>query len=235
MAAPAERSLRAFVRNAWTLLAFQLVAAAAAVAVTAWAAFQVRPLLAERERLTEAIAEAKVRVDELQRTERQTRDSLSELEKRAATLRAELKGARAATPVLTEAIRAYHRRNYPQAIAKYDEALRLNPGDAYIHNLKSYSQFKAGDFQGAISTLSRALQLDPSYDWGYFDLARYQCAAGSTEAAIDTITEALKTRGQAIRAGIRFFLSKDGEFVRLCAPVRKKLERLGDDAGAQVQ
>lgn len=235
MATQGERSIRAFVRNAWTLLAFQLVAAAAAVAVTAWATFQVRPLLAERERLTEAIAEAELRVDDLQKKESQARDSLSELEKRAATLRAELKGARASTPILTEAIRAYHKKNYAQAIAKYDEALRLNPGDAYLYNLKSYSQFKAGDFQGAISTLSRALQLDPSYDWGYFDLARYQCAAGLPDAAVGTIAEALKTRGQPIRSGIRFFLAKDGEFVRLCATVRNKLERLADDAGDKGQ
>ena len=106
-----------------------------------------------------------------------------------------MQGARASTPVLTDAIRAFHARDYARAIVKYDEALDLNPGDAYIHNLKSYSQYRAGDPGGAIVTLTRGLQLDPSYDWGYFDLARYQCAAGSPEAALETISRAEALRG----------------------------------------
>jgi tetratricopeptide (TPR) repeat protein len=109
---------------------------------------------------------------------------------------------------------------------KYDEAIALNPGDAYIQNLKSYSQFKMRDFNGAAQTLARALQLDPAYDWGYFDLARYQCAAGSSEAALATLTKAADARGDSIRSSINFFLSQDGEFRRLCAPIRKSLEAL---------
>jgi tetratricopeptide (TPR) repeat protein len=141
-------------------------------------------------------------------------------------LRSELQGARAATPVLTEAINAYHQRQYAQAIVKYDEALRLNPGDAYIHNLKSYSQFKAGDATGAAQTLSRALQIDPTYDWGYFDLARYQCAAGAPRDALRTIADALEARGTPIRSAIGFFLSNDGEFSRLCRDIRADLRQL---------
>ena len=153
-------SVSIFVRNAWRLLAIQLVAAAAAVAVTVWAALQVRPLLEEREQLSrqneqlsKSIVEAKARVDNLIAEERS-------LKQRVAALRAELQGARDATPVLTQAINAFHRREYDRAIVKYDEALKLNPGDAYIHNLKSYSQFKAGDFPGAAETMSRALQIN---------------------------------------------------------------------------
>ena len=37
----AEHSILTFVRNAWVLLGFQLLAAAAALVVTAWAALQV--------------------------------------------------------------------------------------------------------------------------------------------------------------------------------------------------
>ena len=228
MSKPADHSLRVFVRNAWILLAFQLLAAAAAVAVTAWAALQVRPLLAERERLTQSIAEAKARVLKLQADEKLALETVSALEKRAALLRAELQGARDATPILTEAINAFHEKQYARAILKYDAALKLNPGDPYIYNLKSYSQFKAGDFRGAIKTLSHALEMAPGYDWGYFDLARYQCAAGSPAAALKTITDALKARGQRIQSGINYFLSKDGEFRRLCSGILGELRRLAD-------
>ena len=47
------------------LLGFQLLAAAAALVVTAWAALRVRPLLAEREQLSKEIAEGKAQLDAL--------------------------------------------------------------------------------------------------------------------------------------------------------------------------
>lgn len=222
----AEKSIRAFVRNAWVLLAFQLVAAAAALAVTAWATLQVRPLLAERERLEKAIADSRVQLDDLRARQERAREEIAALEKQAAVARAELQGARDATPVLTEAINAFHRKDYARAIAKYNQALKLNPGDPYIYNLKSYSQFRVGDVAGAIETLSRSLAMDPSYEWGYFDLARYQCAAGSPEAAMRTIRSALEVRGESIRRATAFFLAKDGEFRRLCAPVIAELQQL---------
>lgn len=223
--------LKAFVRSAWILLAFQLVAAALAVAVTGWATLQVRPLLAERERLTKQIGQAETRVAELAVAQETARLEVTSLQQRAARLRADLQGARDATPVLTAAIRAFHAKNYALAIVKYDEALRLDPGDAYIHNLKSYSQFKAQDYQGAIQTLSRALELDPTYDWGYFDLARYQCAAKLPQEALATISEALAQRGESVRKGLAFFLSEDGEFRSLCRDIRSELTALSQYEG----
>jgi Flp pilus assembly protein TadD len=223
-----DHSLRAFVRNAWVLLVVQLCAAAAAVAVTAWAVLQVRPLFAERERLTKEISDAETRVAQLDAEERKARNRIAELQERAAALSSDLQGARKATPVLTQAINAFHQGRYAQAIVKYDEALALNPGDPYVHNLKSYSQFKMGDFASASQTLSRGLQIDPTYDWGYFDLARYQCAAGAPADALRTITTALEKRGAPIENGITFFLTKDGEFRRLCAPIRKELQQLAN-------
>lgn len=222
----AERSIRTFVRNAWVLLSFQFLAAAAALVVTAWATLQVRPLLAEREQLSKEIAENRTKLDALKAQQESARLEIAALEKQAATVRAELKGARDATPVLTKAIDDFHRRDYGAAIAEYNQALRLNPGDAYIYNLKSYSQFKAGDVAGAIETMSRSLEMDPSYEWGYFDLARYQCKAGSYSVALGTIKAALAARGESIKRGIAFFLEKDGEFTRLCRPIVSELRTL---------
>jgi hypothetical protein len=73
---PTGTFVRTFVRQAWILLAFQLIAAAAAVVVTAWAAAQVRPLLVQRDELRtvvlgtqKQIAEAERRMAELNERE----------------------------------------------------------------------------------------------------------------------------------------------------------------------
>ncbi len=221
-----EHSIRTFVRNAWVLLGFQLLAAAAALIVTAWATLQVRPLLAEREQLASEIASGKAQLEALRAEEERARTEIAALQAQAATARAELQGARAATPVLTAAIESFHRKDYAAAIAKYDQALELNPGDAYVYNLKSYSQYKAGDFDSAIDTLSRSLEMNPAFDWGYFDLARYQCAARAYDDALETIARALAVRGDPIRRAAAFFLANDSGFVRVCGPILAELRTL---------
>jgi tetratricopeptide (TPR) repeat protein len=55
--------------------------------------------------------------------------------------------------------------NYSKAINSYDSALQATPDDPYLLDLKGYSQFKADDFQGAISTLKKAVAADPSFAW----------------------------------------------------------------------
>lgn len=230
---PPGTFVRTFVRQAWILLTFQLIAAAAAVAVTAWAAAQVRPLLVQRDELRTAvletqkqIAESERRMAELNEREIAATSRIRSLEAREAELSTRLQGSRATARPLTDAINAFHRKDYAGAILKYDEALRLDPENAYIHNLKSYSQFRAGDVAGAARTMSRALQLDPQHDWGYFNLARYQCAAGSTSDALSTITNGLEKRGPRFRSWIEFFLTKDGEFTRLCRAIVPSLKSL---------
>ncbi|MEW8523993.1 MAG: hypothetical protein AB2552_13165 [Candidatus Thiodiazotropha endolucinida] len=215
-----------FVRSAWTLLFFQLTAAAVAVAVTAWATFRVQPLLAEKERLEVEVKERQEQVALLKSAQEKAETEYAEAKNQLNHVRSELKGAREATPALIEGIHAFHRKRYQLAITHYNEALRLNPGDAYIYNLKSYSQFKAGDLTGAISTMSRSLEMDPTYDWGYFDLARYQCAFGAGTDAVTTLRAALEMRQPFIKRLAPVFLSEDGEFQRLCAEVLNEMRSL---------
>lgn len=217
---------RRFVRSAWVLLLFQLGAAAVAVGVTAWATFQVRPLLAERERLELEVGERRAQLVALEEERERVRTESAALRRELDGLRAELKGAREATPALIEGINAFHRREYRLAVARYDEALRLNPGDAYIYNLKGYSEFKSGALTGAIATMKKSLDLVPSYDWGYFDLARYQCASGALAEAVDTVRSAVEKRAESVRALAPVFLDGDGEFRRLCARVLPQMRAL---------
>jgi len=217
-----------FVRSAWVLLLFQLAAAAVAVGVTAWATFRVRPLLAEKKRLEVEVQERQKQLAVVRGAQEKAQTEYTEAKHQLDGVRAELKGAREATPALIEGINAFHRKQYQLAITRYDEALRLNPGDAYIYNLKSYSQFKAGDLTGAIATMSKSLEIDPTYDWGYFDLARYQCASGAGADAVATLRAALTKRELSVKKLAPVFLSEDGEFRRLCSGVLPQMRALLD-------
>jgi tetratricopeptide (TPR) repeat protein len=215
-----------FVKSAWALLLAQLAAAAVALAVTAWAMLQVRPLLAERQRLEADIAAQRVELGAVQQSLAQARSELKAVEERAAAAQAELQRARQATPELVAGINAFHKRDYNKAIEHYVEAIRLNPGDAYTYNLMSYSQFKTGDVDGAVATMSKCLEVNPAYDWGYFDLARYQCAADRPADAVETLRAALQSRGPGFKPMIGDFLQRDGELRRLCASVLPQLWQL---------
>jgi tetratricopeptide (TPR) repeat protein len=210
-------SNRQFVKSAWVLLLFQLAAAAIAVGATAWASFKVRPLVVEKERLEQEVEHRRDQAAALKTQYDKATTEYESLGKQLQLLREQLTSARKSTPALTDAINAFHRRQYPRAIEKYDDALRLNPGDAYIYNLKSYSQFKSGDAPGAIGTMSKSLELDPSYAWGYFDLARFQCAAGTPIDATRTLKDAAVKQGESVKRLASLFLQQDGEFRRLCA------------------
>ncbi|HMW23599.1 MAG TPA: hypothetical protein PKC59_09210 [Burkholderiaceae bacterium] len=196
---------------------FQLGAAAIAVGVTAWAAFQVRPLLVEKERLEKEVNKRHAELISLKEEQETVRTESARMRRELDGLRAELRGAREATPALIEGINAFHRKDYRLAVARYNEALRLNPGDVYIYNLKSYSEYKMGDLTGAVVSMKSSLEMVPSYDWGYFDLARYQCAAGKVTDAVNTIRAAVEKRGEPVKALAPVFLDGDGEFRRLCA------------------
>jgi tetratricopeptide (TPR) repeat protein len=137
---------------------------------------------------------------------RATRDSLVQV-------RASLEAARAG-------INLFHSGQYAAAVRAYDTALRTDPSNAYLLNLKGYAQFRAGRLDEAAATIRRGLAADSGYGYGYFDLARVACAQGRMDDALTAAREALRRRPD-LRAAM---LSTDREFTRLCAPI---LGRLG--------
>ena len=135
-----------------------------------------------------------------------TRGQLSEA-------RASLSQAQCALRKSRSAIEAFHQRDYDLAIQSYDRALRCDPKNAYLLNLKAYSLFKAGRIEGAIQAQEESLLQDPKYAWGYFDLARFLCAAKSYDKAAGARTTALQLRPELAEV-----MNNDGEFMRLCTP-----------------
>jgi tetratricopeptide (TPR) repeat protein len=210
-----------FVRSAWMLVLFQLVAAFAAVGVTAWAAFQVRPLFEQRQALRADIAALSAQKQSLEEESHRLTADNERLAQSLTRGRQEAR-VRAADPI-RHGINAFHAGDYAAAIASYDEALALDPDNAYVLDLKSYSQFRAGDNDGAISSISTALSVDPNYLYGYSELARYACAAGRFDQAADTYKRA-KTEHPGVSDLFAGLLRDDGQFARLCAPARDQLQ-----------
>lgn len=110
----------------------------------------------------------------------------------------------------------FHQGNYQAAIRAYDSALSVDPGNAYLLNLKGYAYFKLKEYASSIATLQLAAKTAPSYGHSYFDLARAQCAAND-------FVNARTTAKQAIDHGMKDEMAADGEFIRLCRPLLKEL------------
>jgi tetratricopeptide (TPR) repeat protein len=232
--APSAPTTQRFVRSAWAVLLVQLAAAVAAVAVTAWAAFQVRPLLAQRDRLTAEIANKEKR---LARIEESARALSAENER----LSGKLANAREASHYVSLALQQYHNRRYADAIALYDQALKLDPENAYVLDLKSYSQFRKGDLEGALGSIEAALQLQPDYIYGYTEWTRYACARCRAEekdprqppsptrtracyAEALQAFDAARARSPMADELYRRLLREDGQFASLCARLRSRFE-----------
>jgi tetratricopeptide (TPR) repeat protein len=139
-----------------------------------------------------------------------------ELRQDAEKMRREIGGLREALAASRYAIEAFHQRDYSTAVSLYDEALRADPNNAFLLNLKAYSLFKLKRVSEAIEVQQQSLRVNPEYAWGYFDLARFQCAAGLFDEARRSIGISLEKR-----PSLREFMAKDGEFQRLCGPVHK--------------
>jgi tetratricopeptide (TPR) repeat protein len=140
----------------------------------------------------------------------------ADLRQDAENMRREIGGLREALTASRHAIEAFHQRDYAAAVSFYDQALRADPNNAYLLNLKAYSLFKLKRVGEAIEVQRQSLRAGPQYAWGYFDLARFQCAAGS-------FNEARRSRDTAlqIQPGLKATMERDGEFRRLCGPILK--------------
>jgi tetratricopeptide (TPR) repeat protein len=156
-------------------------------------------------------------VDEAERAQSLAQNARTELasvrQEYEATQR-RLERSREATQNVTQGINYYHQGNYAAAVRSYNEALNLDPENAYVLNLKGYSLFKQRKLKEAIVTLETAVKMAPDYAWGYFDLARAQCAAGEVEGARRSVTKAV-----TLRPGLRSVMRSDGEFQRVCQSI----------------
>lgn len=143
-------------------------------------------------------------------------EEVAAVRKELDTTRAQLAASREAVALVTQGINRYHQGSYRGAIEAYNQALRLDPKNPYIANLKGYSEFKANRLEDSIASLKQAVTIDPTYAWGFFDLARVLCADKKFSEAKDAVDKAVKLRPELGR-----MMASDGEFTRLCWPILK--------------
>jgi tetratricopeptide (TPR) repeat protein len=136
---------------------------------------------------------------------------VQQLQSQAKELSAQVSGLREALSASRIAIAAFHQGDYATALKFYDEALKADPGNAYVLNLRAYALFKQNKYDEALAAELLSVRVDPRYAWGYLDLARFQCAARKREDARESIAKAL-----SLNSGLRAIMHGDGEFRRFC-------------------
>jgi tetratricopeptide (TPR) repeat protein len=137
-----------------------------------------------------------------------------ELRSQSKELSVQVAGLREALSASRLAIAAFHQGDYATALTYYNEALRADPNNAYLLNLRAYALFKRHRYEDALAEEVLSVRADPTYAWGYFDLARFQCALGKRDDARRSIAKAL-----SLDLRLRDIMRTDGEFRRLCGSI----------------
>lgn len=163
---------------------------------------------------------ARVEVRQARETVSAQRRALTTIRDSLSGLQGDLKNARDALEAGRQGINLFHAGRYDDAVRNYDAALRNDPSNPYILNLKGYSLFKGGRLSEAEATIRRAVSADTTYAWGYFDLARVYCADGKMSDALAAAQKALSLRPDLIS----YMRGSDGEFMRLCRPILSRIK-----------
>lgn len=84
------------------------------------------------------------------------------------------------------------RQKWEQAIAEYDQAIRLKPDYAEAYNNRGYAYYWKGPSTQAIADLSKALELRPDYPYAYNTRGAAYMASGHPEQAIPDFNRAIE-------------------------------------------
>ncbi len=81
---------------------------------------------------------------------------------------------------------------YDQAIADYNEAIRLNPKDAHAYFNRAIAYGKKGNYDQAIADLTEAIRLNPKYTQAYINRGIAYEYKGEIDKTIADWTEAIR-------------------------------------------
>ena len=82
------------------------------------------------------------------------------------------------------------KKNFNEAVAAYDAALKLDPGNLTLYNSKGYALFRATRYEEAIKIFEDLTRVrDPGYPWGHYNLALAYHKIGQRDN--DALKEAL--------------------------------------------
>lgn len=88
-------------------------------------------------------------------------------------------------------IACHERGDFAQALANYQEAMRLNPSDALAFNNRGVTRRALGDLPGALADYDEALRLKPDYATAYSNRGLVRTDLGDAFGALADYTEAI--------------------------------------------
>jgi tetratricopeptide (TPR) repeat protein len=211
-ALPFEQLAARSKRSAWISFLGLIIV----LASLGYGAYQLAQLTSEVRARTAELKAIQTDITQAKRELAARSEEVAAIRKELNTTQAQLAASREAVALVTQGINRYHQGSYRGAIDSYNQALRLDPKNPYIANLKGYSEFKANRFDDSIASLKHAVTIDSTYAWGYFDLARVLCADKKFSEAKVAADKAVALRPELANA-----MASDGEFTRLCRPILK--------------
>jgi tetratricopeptide (TPR) repeat protein len=161
----------------------------------------------------------KITAQQVQKTVAQTIASNAPLVEKARSMAnplAEQERKAKAERLLSNGVELAGRGRLTDAIALYDEAIKLSPQSANLFQFRGYallrrSQMKPGtrpnDLRDAVVSLEQAVRLDPSNAWSHYNLSLAYWEEGDKERAVDEVRRVLQ-----IDATFRDIIDKDVQF-----------------------
>jgi tetratricopeptide (TPR) repeat protein len=95
---------------------------------------------------------------------------------------------------LEEGSALYNLKRYEEAIAAYDQAIRLDPNSAMAYNNKGFALYNLKRYKEAIAAYDQAIRLDPNYALAYYN-------KGLALERLRKKTEAQQARARARQLG----------------------------------
>jgi len=81
---------------------------------------------------------------------------------------------------------------YQEAIATYNEALEIDPGNYFVYEWMGYTYYRAGQYDEALRSYRKLIDLAPAYPRAYYNLALVLWARNDPDAAVDVVATAIK-------------------------------------------
>ena len=196
-----------------------------------------------------ALGYGAVRLSNILQQTQQLSVELHSKQEQVGVLNARIAAFEASMPFIRDGIVAFHegrrmmapdpRRGLASlqaAVANYEQALQLDPQNAYTLDLKSYAQYYVGlaarsadpgaaqaSIEAAAGTMREGLRLAPQSLNGYFQLAIYLCQLDRFDEAVAVYDDAISRLGA--ETVTQEFSARESEIVRRCEPLRQRFSR----------
>jgi tetratricopeptide (TPR) repeat protein len=89
-------------------------------------------------------------------------------------------------------IAAYRSGDFPQAIVNFDEAIRLDPGDAQAYDIRGNAWDEMGVFERALADYDEAIRIDPNSPIVFHDRAILWRRRGALDRALIDLDRAIR-------------------------------------------